>query len=64
MMNAETLEWTTVGRDIIKVNREIMPLRREIAGIGNPLAVYSTTITKTLNNDPLPDNKKEMMLAT
>jgi hypothetical protein len=61
LMNQKTLEWTTAGQDIIKVNREIMPLSRELAKVGMPSAIYSTPITKTENNRELPDGKKEMM---
>ncbi len=61
LMNAKTQEWTAAGQDIIKVNREVMPLSKEIAKIGLPTAIYSTPITKTENDRPLPDGKKEMM---
>ncbi|VTU02593.1 unnamed protein product [Gemmataceae bacterium] len=44
----------------MKVNAEIMPLRFEVPKVGNPVAVDSTPITKTCNNDPLPDGKPEM----
>lgn len=50
-MNAKTLEWNGLGRDIIKVQAEIIvPLKKEIPKLGNPVAIYSTTITKTLKN--------------
>jgi hypothetical protein len=61
LMNPRTLEWTATGHDIIKVNKEIIPLSKEIARLGTPRAIYSTTITRTANNELLPDNKKEMM---
>ena len=60
-MNAHTLEWTKFGGDINKVNKEIMPLKKEILKIGNPVAIYSTPITKTPNNRAMPDNKESMM---
>jgi hypothetical protein len=60
-MNKDTLEWTANGEDIIKVNREVMPLSKDLARIDNPTAIYSTPITKTANNEPLPEGKKEMM---
>jgi hypothetical protein len=61
MMDEKTLEWKEAGKDITKVNKEIMPLAKEIAIVGNPVAVYATPITKTMNNDPLPGDKKETM---
>ena len=61
LMNAETLEWNTTGADIAKVNRQVMPLATEIPTLGNPLAVYSTPITRTLKDRDLPDGKQEMM---
>jgi len=60
MMNGKSLTWTAHGQDIIKVNAEIMPLKLEIAKLGNPIAIYSTPIT-TCNNEPLPGGKTEMM---
>lgn len=61
MMKRETQEWTEVGRDIVKVNQQIHPLAKEIASVGNPVAIYSTPITKTPNNEALPDKKAEML---
>lgn len=61
LLIVEKLEWTEAGKDIQKVHAEIAPLSKELAAIGNPSAIYSTTITKTMNNDPLPGDKKEMM---
>ena len=61
MMSPKTLQWTTTGHDIIRVNREVMPLSREIARIGNPVAIYSTPITKTNKDRALPDGKTTMM---
>ena len=61
MTDGKTQEWTEAGRDIIKVNKEIMPLSKELVKLGNPSAIYSTIITKTLNDEPLPDGKKEML---
>jgi hypothetical protein len=61
MMDMKTQQWTEIGRDIIKVHKEIAPLSKELAKLGNPVAIYSTSITRTVNNDPLPEGKKEMM---
>ena len=60
LMNKKTLEWTEVGRDIIKVHNEIAPLRKELVKLGHPTAIYSTPITKTLNNDAVADTKKNV----
>jgi hypothetical protein len=49
-MNKENAEWTAFGKDINKVNAQIMPLKHEIMRIGNPSAVYATPITKDANN--------------
>ena len=43
-------EWTALGRDINKVNAQIMPLKEELLKIGNPTAVYATPITKDAND--------------
>jgi hypothetical protein len=61
LMDRATLKWTEAGRDIIKVNKEIMPLRTQLAKIGLPTAIYSTPITRTPNDRPLPGDKKEGM---
>ncbi len=58
MMKKDTLEWTELGKDITKVNLAIAPLKDELLKIGQPVAIYSTPITKTSNNDPVPDDKK------
>jgi len=62
MMNQGTLEWTTIGGDIIKVNKQIMPLSQEIMKIGNPTAVYSTPITRDPNNRDLPEAKEKKIM--
>jgi hypothetical protein len=61
LMNRKNLEWTTNGHDIMKVNRDIMPLAEEIPRLGNPVAVYSTPFTRTANDKDLPDGKTTMM---
>jgi hypothetical protein len=61
LLDRETLKWTATGQDIVKVNKEIMPLRRELARVGNPSAVCSTPVRRTLNDRPLPDGKKAML---
>ncbi len=61
LVNPNSLEWTAAGGDIAKVNKEVMPLSEKIGMLGNPVAIYSTPITKTANNDALPDGKASMM---
>jgi hypothetical protein len=60
-LNVKTLELTPLGRDAARVNAALVPLRAEIAALGNPVAVYSTEVTRTMNNDPLPGDKKSAM---
>jgi hypothetical protein len=60
MMDPKTLEWTAVGGDIARVNHEIAPLYKEIPRLGNPVAIYSTPITKTNKDRALPDGKARM----
>jgi serine/threonine protein kinase len=60
-INLKTLELTQLGKDAAEVNRCVVPLRTEIMKIGNPIAIYSTEITRTANNEALPDGKKSMM---
>jgi hypothetical protein len=63
LMDPKTLAWTAAGRDIAKVNAEIAPLARELAKVGTPLAVYSTAVTRTPNNVPLPEGTKAALPA-
>ncbi len=58
-MNPKTLEWTALGADVNKVLAEIIPLKSEIAKLGNPTAIYSTPITRTVKHRPVPGG--EMM---
>jgi hypothetical protein len=53
LMDSKSLQWKDAGHDIIKVNREIMPLAKILCHLGNPVAIYSTTITRTLNDTPI-----------
>jgi len=57
LMDKKTQEWTEAGKDIMKVNAEILPLQKEIALLGNPKAIYSTAITKTENDKPVATDK-------
>lgn len=49
-MNKATGEWTEAGRDINRVNAQIMPLKGELVRLGNPVAVYATPITRDAND--------------
>jgi hypothetical protein len=60
LMDAKKLTWTQLGQDIIKVNKEIQPLARELARLPLPSAIFSTPITRTMNNDPVADGKAVM----
>ena len=60
LMDRNTLEWTQAGKDIISVNKQIIPLAAEIMKIGNPSAIYSTPITKDMNNNPVGEGKDVM----
>ena len=60
-MDAKTLEWKQGKMHVLEVHKEIVPLRGELMKIGLPSALYSTKITKTNENKPLPDGKTEMM---
>src|SRR5207249_3359924 len=57
MIDMKTHEWTDIGRDIAKVQREIAPLSEELMKLGHPLALYSTPITKTMNDVRIKDGK-------
>jgi hypothetical protein len=61
LINKDTLAWTETGNDIARVNRTIAPLAAELTQFGNPVAIYSTTVTKTPNNDPLAGDPKERL---
>jgi hypothetical protein len=61
MMDPKTLKWNAACEDIAAVNRSIAPLAEELARLGNPTAVYSTPVTRTANNDPLPGEAKSVL---
>jgi len=54
VMDKKTLELKPAYADAVRVHKEIMPLKREIMKVGNPIAVYSTMITKNQSNQALP----------
>lgn len=59
LMHMKTNEWTENGRDIVKVHKEIAPLRKELVKLSPPSGIYTTPITRTLNNDPIPAGTKD-----
>lgn len=63
LIDMKTHEWTENGKDILKVHKEIAPLRKELVKLSNPAAIYTTPITRTMNNDPVPDTKKPVFPA-
>jgi opacity protein-like surface antigen len=60
-MDKNSLEWKPGKMHVLKVHKEIVPVLGEMMKLGLPTAVYSTKITKTNENKPLPGGKKEMM---
>ena len=53
IMNMKTFELNQYGKDLAGVNTWIEPMRREIAKIGLPVAVYSTPWTVDWNHRPV-----------
>jgi len=53
IMNMKTFEFNQYGKDLAKVNAYIEPMRREIAKIGLPRAIYSTPWTIDWNHRPV-----------
>lgn len=62
IMNMGNFQFNEYGRDLAKVNAWIEPMRAEIAKIGLPTAIYSTSWTKDWNDKPVtpPDGKPAM----
>lgn len=58
-MDMNTFKLNQYGLDLAKVNEWLVPMREEIAKLGLPTAIYSTTWTKDLKNKPVesPDGK-------
>ncbi len=61
LIDMDKLEWTERGRDIVKVQKEIVPLASELAHLGNPSQIYSTPVTRSANNEPFPEGKSDTM---
>ncbi len=62
-MNPADGQWTQRGRDINRVNAEVLPLRHEILRLRNPVAIYTTPITRDMNNRPVGDGTAPVMPA-
>ena len=58
LMDKKSLEWSANSNDIIKVHKEIAPLRAELVKLSHPTEIYTTPITKTMNNEAVADTKK------
>jgi len=52
-IDANTGEWGPLMKDLARVNAEVAKLGPELIKIGNPIAVYSTPITRTAKDDPV-----------
>ena len=52
-IDKKSWQWTEHGRDLAKVNAEVAPLGPELMKLGNPLAVYSTTQTRSAKDRPI-----------
>lgn len=57
MINPKTGDWGPLGKDLARVNAEVMPLGSELIKLGNPNGTYSTPVTKTAKDRPT--GKKE-----
>lgn len=62
IMDMKTFEFNPLGKDLAAVNAYLKPMRKEIARIGLPTAIYSTPITTDANHRPIdqPGGKKPM----
>jgi len=49
--------WSAAGQAVCRVNHEVMPLKKLIMKIGNPVDVYSTVIPIKTDDKPDPVNK-------
>ncbi len=62
IMNMGNFEFNQYGKDLAAVNAWIKPMRTEIAKIGLPTAIYSTSWTKDWNDRPVtPTDGKPAM---
>ncbi|MDH3583323.1 MAG: hypothetical protein OER86_03830 [Phycisphaerae bacterium] len=51
-IDKQTQKWKPLGRDLARVNAEVARLGPELMRIGNPVAVYSTAVTRTAKDRP------------
>ncbi len=56
-IDKNTWQWTQHGQDLARVNAEVAPLGPEVIKLGNPVAVYSTPLTRTAKDDPIESDK-------
>jgi len=54
IVDKKTFALTTLGEDLKKVNARFAAVGDELMKIGAPTAVYSTALTRTAKNDPVP----------
>lgn len=52
-IDQKTWTWNQLGKDLTRVNVEAAALGSEHIKLGNPVAVYSTSISKSEKNDPI-----------
>lgn len=56
-VDKQTWQWTQHGQDLARVNAEVAPLGPELMKLGNPLAVYSTPMTRTAKDRPIDSDQ-------
>lgn len=54
VVDPKTFALTALGEDVKKVNARFAAVGDELMKIGAPAAVYSTPVTRTAKNDPVP----------
>jgi hypothetical protein len=62
IMDMRTFEFNQYGRDLAGVNAWLEPMRREIAKIGLPTAIYSTPWTVDWNHRPVARKEGETVM--
>jgi len=62
IMNMSTFQFNQYGKDLASVNAYIKPMRKEIAKIGLPKAIYSTPWTTDWNHRPVPQTEGKTVM--
>jgi len=62
IMNMSSFQFNQYGKDLARVNAWIKPMRKEIAKIGLPTAIYSTPWTIDWNHRPVPQKEGETVM--